>query len=402
MRVSTSLIYQLGLDSISRGQGDLVRTQQQLSLGQRLLAPADDPIASVQILQTEQAQGRNSQYSANIGASKASLGSYESSLAQVTAELQSIRTLAVNGGSGVLSDSDRAALATELEGRLQHILGIANGKDSAGHYLYAGFQVDTQPFVVSPAGANYVGDQGQVSLQVASGRELESSENGNAIFERIPTGNGTFTTTAAVSNAGTGLVSGGQVTNLAALTGHTYTLQFSVVGATTTYDILDATTSSVVSSGNAYQSGGTIGVGGLQAQISGAPANGDSFTIAPSGNQSMFKTVQDLVQTLRTPANTPSLRTRLANGLNSALQNIDQALEHVLVTRSSVGARLNELDALTADNDSRSLQYQATLSDLRDLDYNKALSDFARQQLALEAAQKSFVKVTGLTLFNLT
>src|SRR4029077_12328356 len=123
---------------------------------------------------------------------------------------------------GVLSDSDRAALATEIEGRLQHMLGIANGKDSAGHYLYAGFQVNTQPFVADPTGATYLGDQGQVSLQVSSGRQLASSENGNAVFERIPAGNGTFTTTATVGNTGTGLLSGGQVTKLAALTGHTY------------------------------------------------------------------------------------------------------------------------------------------------------------------------------------
>jgi flagellar hook-associated protein 3 FlgL len=37
---------------------------------------------------------------------------------------------------------------------------------------------------------------------------------------------------------------------------------------------------------------------------------------------------------------------------------------------------------------------------LSDLDYNKALSDFARQQVALQAAQQSFAKVSGLTLFD--
>ena len=45
-------------------------------------------------------------------------------------------------------------------------------------------------------------------------------------------------------------------------------------------------------------------------------------------------------------------------------------------------------------------QYEATLSRLQDLDYSKALSDFARQQLALEASQKSFLQVSGLSLFN--
>ena len=45
-------------------------------------------------------------------------------------------------------------------------------------------------------------------------------------------------------------------------------------------------------------------------------------------------------------------------------------------------------------------QYQQTLSDLQDLDYAQAISDFTRQQVALEAAQKSFVAISGLSLFK--
>jgi flagellar hook-associated protein 3 FlgL len=40
------------------------------------------------------------------------------------------------------------------------------------------------------------------------------------------------------------------------------------------------------------------------------------------------------------------------------------------------------------------------MSRLTDLDYNKALSDFARQQLSLQAAQKSFASISSLSLFN--
>jgi flagellar hook-associated protein 3 FlgL len=63
-------------------------------------------------------------------------------------------------------------------------------------------------------------------------------------------------------------------------------------------------------------------------------------------------------------------------------------------------ARLAELESLSSGNDARSLQYDAQLSQLQDLDYNRAMSDFARQQLALEAAQKSFLSVSGLSLFK--
>ena len=61
---------------------------------------------------------------------------------------------------------------------------------------------------------------------------------------------------------------------------------------------------------------------------------------------------------------------------------------------------MRELDALASGNEDRITQYQQRLSQLQDLDYNKALSDFAQQQLSLQAAEKSFVQVSGLSLFN--
>ncbi len=76
-------------------------------------------------------------------------------------------------------------------------------------------------------------------------------------------------------------------------------------------------------------------------------------------------------------------------------------MNHILAGRADVGARLRELDSLSAGNDDRKLQYDQSLSRLVDLDYNQALSDFAKQQLALEAAQKSFLKMSGLGLFDL-
>ena len=138
----------------------------------------------------------------------------------------------------------------------------------------------------------------------------------------------------------------------------------------------------------------------MQVTISGSPAAGDQFTLEPSPRKSVFATVQDLIATLRAPAATAADRTKLVNGLGTALQNLTQAQEAILTARAGQGARMRELDSLSTGNDARLLQYESTLSRLQDLDYNKALSDFARQQLALEAAQKSFMQVSGLSLFN--
>ena len=46
------------------------------------------------------------------------------------------------------------------------------------------------------------------------------------------------------------------------------------------------------------------------------------------------------------------------------------------------------------------LQYSSRLSELQDLDYAKAISDFTKKQMQLEAAQASFAKTSQLSLFN--
>ncbi|HEX4884786.1 MAG TPA: flagellar hook-associated protein FlgL [Casimicrobiaceae bacterium] len=400
MRVTTPLIYQLGVEAIARQQEALLRTQQQIASGRRILVPSDDPIGAAQAMALTHANATTMQQATNIAAAGEALGYAEGILAEVTNLLQSSRTLAVNAGNGTLSDGDRRALATELRAQLDHLVGLANTRDGDGSYVFAGFATTTQPFGRTSGGVAYNGDQGVRTLEVAPGRSLPISASGDAVFMRIRTGNGTFTTSAAATNAGTGQIDAGTVVNPGALTGHAYELQFSVVGGVTTYDVIDTTTSTTVSSGNAFTDGAAITVAGMQVTLKGAPAAGDRFALAPSGTQSVFDTLDGLIATLESPGGTAAARAAIANGVGAGLANLDQALEQLLTARAGMGAGLRELDGLATGNEAVQLQQDGTLSRLQDLDYNAALSDFARQQLALEAAQKSFLQVTGLSLFD--
>ncbi len=400
MRVTTPLLHALGIEAIARQQEALLRTQQQIASGRRILVPSDDPIAAAQAMAVLDAKARTTQYQANIGAAGDALGYAEGVLAQVTEVLQAARTLAVNGGAATLSDADRRSLAGELRSQLDHLVGLANSRDGNGAYLFAGFATATQPFARGAGGVAYFGDQGERMLEVSPGRNLPVSTSGDAVFMSVRTGNGTFTAVPAPTNAGAGTIDAGRVVDPAALTGHSYRLQFSVVGGVTTFDVVDVTSATIVSAGNAYAPGTAIDVDGMQVTVGGAPANGDSFTLAPSSAQSVFTTFDQLIAALEAPAGSPAARAALANGLTGALANLDQALERLLTVRAGFGAGLRELDALGAGNDATQLRHDQTLSRLQDLDYNAALSDFARQQLALEAAQKSFVQVTGLSLFD--
>jgi flagellar hook-associated protein 3 FlgL len=323
----------------------------------------------------------------------------------VTGQIQDIQTLIVTAGNGGYDANNREALATELEGRLTDLIGLANTADGTGGYLFSGYASTTQPFSKTPTGAAYQGDQGQRTLQVGSSRKMAISETGSAIFEAIPTGNGKFTTAAAGANTGAGIISPGAVVDSSKLTGHDYAITFKVAGtpAVTTYSVTDKTATTpdpTLPTDQPYIEGATIAFGGMSMDIKGAPADGDTFSTAPSAKQSVFTTITDLIKTLRAPANGSDGKAALANGLNTASSNMKNALDNVLTVQASVGSRMKELDNLDSTGDDLNIQYQTTLGDLQDLDMVKAISLFSQQQQTLQAAQMSFKTMSGLSLFN--
>jgi flagellar hook-associated protein 3 FlgL len=402
LRISTNAIFQTGTSQLNTLQGQMAKTQMQLSTNKRMLSAADDPIASAKALELTQSQSMNTQFGTNRANAKASLSMVDKTLQDVTGQIQDIQSLIVTAGNGGYSQSDREALATELEGRLTDLIGLANTTDGSGTYLFSGYQATTQPFTQTPTGAAYQGDQGQRVLQVGSARKMPISESGSAVFEANATGNGTFVAQPAAANTGSGIISPGAVSDRTKLTGHDYSIAFSVTGspAATTYTVTDNSTSpaSAVLSNQPYTAGASISFDGMA--LKGDPANGDSFSVQPSQKQSVFTTVTDLIKTLRSPADGSTGKAALANSLSMAGQNMKNSLDNVLTVQASVGARLKEVDYLDSSGEDLNLQYQTTLSGLQDLDMVKAISLFTQQQQTLQAAQVSFKTMSGLSLFN--
>lgn len=415
MRISSKTIYDVGVGQISTLQSALARTQAQLSTGRKNLTAADDPIATARALEVSQSQGINTQLVTNRSNAKTMLSLESVALHSSGEIMQDIKQLTVNAGNGSMAQKDRESLAVELEGRLNDLLGQANSSDGVGGYVFSGYKSTTLPFTQTSSGAAYQGDQGQRSLQVGSTRTLPISDSGASVYENNATGNGTFATGAAAANfdrGGTGIISGGSVKDASQLTGHKYQIDFQVVAATpgvpktTTYTVTDLTLNQPVPATpvpavpQPYASGQNIAFDGVQFDIKGDPANLDSFSVEPSTKQSVFTTITDLVKALRAPGDGAAGQANLTNKLNQAHLNIDNAYDNMLSIESAAGSRLKELDYLDSSGDDLGLQYATTLSVLQDVDTVAAISLFTQQQTTLEAAQKVFKSVSGLSLFN--
>lgn len=400
MRISTNTMFETGTNQLGTLQAQLARTQQQLATNRRMLTPADDPIASAHALEVSQAQSVNTQFATNRQNARSTLSLEDAALAGVTSLLQDAQALTITAGNGAYSASDRATIANELSGRLEDLMGLANSTDGTGGYLFGGFRSASPPFVRSDTGTTYVGDQGQRQVQIGSARQIAMSDAGSAVFESNLTGNGTFVTAADPNNAGSAVVSSGAVTDAAQLTRDTYKLTFSVSAGVTTFTITDPLNVTLPPAARPYVSGQPIAFNGMSFEVAGAPLDGDSVTAGPSNKQSVFETIDKLIATLRAPATDANGKIKLDAGLAEANNNLRRALDSVLTAHASVGTRMKELDYLDSTGEDLNIQYAATLSNLQDLDMVKAISLFTQQQFSLEAAQKSFKSLTGLSLFN--
>jgi flagellar hook-associated protein 3 FlgL len=91
----------------------------------------------------------------------------------------------------------------------------------------------------------------------------------------------------------------------------------------------------------------------------------------------------------------------LQNSINAAQNGLDNALDVNLTMVASLGTYMREVDSAVETAGDTSMQLSTSLSELQDLDYAEAISKLSFQQVSLDAAQKSFVRIQELSLFSM-
>jgi len=286
MRISTLTFQTNAIDQMDQLEAALSKTQSQLASGKKIQEAADNPAGMAQVNQLNAELSASQQYVTNQNAATANLQLEEQALSDATNVLQSARDLAVEANNASLTASQRQDIATQLQQQLQQLVSIGNRTDANGNYLFAGFASQTQPFTQAGNSVAYAGSNGVSQLQVSANQRISGGDTGNAVFMNIPAGNGTFTTAAGAANTGNGSIDGGSVVNPSQWTPDTYTITFT---SPTQYQVTDSG-GNVVGSG-AYTSGDTIQFKGVEVTVSGNPAAGDTFTVAPAGKASAFATL---------------------------------------------------------------------------------------------------------------
>jgi len=392
MTISTLTFQTNALAQMEALETAMSQTQSQLSTGKKLQRASDNPAAMAQ-LNALTAQLSASQQQVSNGSAVTSLLQLEqNALNNATTALQSARDLAVEANNSDLNATQRQGIVAQLQQLQQTLLGAANSRDAGGNYLFGGTASTAPPFVQSGGAVSYLGNDQVNQVQISPDQSVSVGDAGSSVFMNLPTGNGTFTTAAAAGNTGSASIDPGSLTNAAAWVPDTYTLAFT---SPTQYQLTNGA-GAVVASGN-YVNGDAITFNGAQVTVSGTPAAGDQFTVAPAGSASVFSAVNSLIATLSSGTLSNS---QVATQIGGALQQIDTALNNLGNVQAGVGGRLNTVSAAATSAQTTQTSIQTSVSQLSDVDYAAAVTQLSTQELALQAAQESYASMAKLSLFN--
>lgn len=401
MRLSSAQIFNQSISSVLQKQTATSKILEQLSSGKKVNTAGDDPVAAIGIDNLNQKNALADQFIKNIDYATNRLAVTESKLGNAEDLTASIRDQVLRAINGTLSESERQMVADEMKGSLEELLSIANSKDESGNYMFSGFNTDKEPFAFdnsTPPQIVYRGDSGVSSSLVQTGVALGTNIPGDSAFMKAPNGLGDYSVNYLANQQGDFSVKTAKIVDDSTYIADTYTFNFSDNGSGgTNLQVLDSANNPVANVAN-FDATTPISVNGIEVKIDGKPSAGDSFTMEPQAEVSIFNTISNALALIQDPnsANTPQGKAQLAQILN----NIDSGVNQISSARSVAGNSLKMTESYKASHTEEKVVNTSALSLLEDLDYAAAITEFEKQQLALNAVSSVFSKVGSVSLFD--
>ena len=192
-RVSTASQYQNLTSNLMRKQGELNQTNGQLSSGKRVETAGDVPVSSVTIQNYRQQLTQIDQYNSAITLANNRLQTMETAIAGVEDNLGATKQKVLGMINGAMASNDRTAFKDELISLRDGLLELANSRDEAGNYVFAGNQSDTKPFMEATDGSmDYYGDSQSRYAQIDKSVNVKTSLPGDQLFTDVPNRYGDF------------------------------------------------------------------------------------------------------------------------------------------------------------------------------------------------------------------
>ena len=222
MQVSSNLEPDV-LAGITTSEASLARALEQISTGQRVNAPSDDPAAAAAMVQNTAASNNNDQYTANANAALGATQTADSAITSVVSLLTQAVSIGTEGATGTETTENRQSLGTEIQTILASVVSETN-TTYQGVPIFAGTAVPSAAFVAdssSPTGYLYQGNGDTNQVTVGDGLSVQVNIPGNQLFD-----NSNGSVIGSLSKLATALQSGSPADVSSATTGVNTALNF--------------------------------------------------------------------------------------------------------------------------------------------------------------------------------
>jgi len=178
MRIASITIFkQLGR-SLHDNLRILSKYSNRLASGKKISRPSEDVSIMGRSMDYKVTLNKLNQYKKNIDEVDGHISFADSVMSAVANTLTRANELAVQGATGTLSTSDRAALAEEVLIMKDSVASLSNSK-YRNRYVFSGFQTNNEAF---DAGFNYQGDSGEINVLIDRGSSMSLNIPGDSVF----------------------------------------------------------------------------------------------------------------------------------------------------------------------------------------------------------------------------
>lgn len=185
MVMSTQLFFSSAVDRMGNQQGRVNELQTQIATGKKVVTPSDAPDQATVISRLRSAVNRQEGFDRALTAVENRLTAEETALDSMQSALIRIQELAIQGANDTNGSQDRQALATEIAGLVDHMVGLANTQDVSGNYVFAGSDAKTRPYTTVNNEIVYQGDDVTSQIFVSEQQMLNLNRPGSKMFPPI-------------------------------------------------------------------------------------------------------------------------------------------------------------------------------------------------------------------------
>ena len=175
MRVTQQALINNFLRNLNETNQDLLRVNREISSGKRVERPEDDPIAASAITRINSQLSDTDQFNENIQQSLSELNTVDATLGEVSSLIIRSRELAVQAANDTLSDTERDAIAVEVNQLLESMIQIGNSTIGTRAF-FGGHETVGRPFEVVRGS-----DTGEVRDVITIDGEVRKDINANNV-----------------------------------------------------------------------------------------------------------------------------------------------------------------------------------------------------------------------------